>query len=255
MKMLKVCAGVCVVGMALSFADAARAQGWGDIKGQIVFAGEIPAKKDLKPNKDQAHCLSKGSLWDDTVLIDEKTRGLANVMIWLAPVSGTTMPIHPDLKAVPKEKVVIDQPCCLFIPRITMMREGQVLEIKNSAPVLHNAKIMGSVTGNGTINVTISPGQSITKQPRAEKRPMYLGCDIHQWMGGRIGVFNHPYFAVSQEDGTFEIKKAPTGKYKIFIQHEKFGWVHQGKATTGQEIEIKPGAVLDLGKLQAKDEQ
>jgi hypothetical protein len=158
------------------------------------------------------------------------------------------------LAAVPKEKVVIDQPHCQFVPRITMMREGQELEVKNSASVLHNARITGSPTGNGTINLTVSPGNSVVKQPKAEKRPMLLGCDIHNWMGGRICVFNHPYFALSKEDGTFEIKKAPAGTYKIFIQHEKASWLQKGQNGSGQEIEIKPDGVLDLGKFVMKGE-
>lgn len=241
--------------LVLACVQTARADEWGGIKGQVVYAGAVPAPKAIKADKDQSHCLSKGTLYDDELVVDDKTKGVKNVMVWLAPIqSGSKFPVHPDLVAVPKETVVIDQPCCKFEPRITLMREGQTLEIKNSAPVLHNAKLVGSAAVNGTINLTIPPGKSISKQPLAEKRPMTIACDIHKWMGGRVAVFNHPYFALTKDDGTFEIKNAPAGKFKLFLLHEKLNWVHKGKKAAGEEIEIKAGGTVDLGRYEAKDE-
>jgi hypothetical protein len=253
MKAVLIDAAVFTAALVAMSTGVARADGWGDVKGQVILQGAVPAKKEIKPDKDQFHCLSRGPLIDDDVIVDPATRGLKNVMIWLAPVqSGGKMPIHSTRISVPKEKVTIDQPCCKFVPRITMMREGQELEVRNSAPVLHNCRIAGSPTANSTINLSIPPGASVTKTLRAERRPITLVCDIHKWMGGRIGVFSHPYFALTRDDGSFEIKNAPAGKFKIFIQHEKFGWVHMGKAAAGQEIEIRSGSGLDLGKIEVK---
>lgn len=255
MKILKF--GIVLIGLATFVAatETAVAQSWGDIKGQVIWAGgAAPARPPVKVDKDQAHCLAKGALTSDELIVDPKTLGVQNVMVWLMPMTGK-MPIHPALAAVPKEKVVIDQPCCLFVPRITMMREGQILEVKNPAPVLHNARISGNDQINGTVNLAIPPGQSIDKTLKAEKKPMLLGCDVHGWMGGRIGVFNHPYFTLSQADGTFEIKNAPAGKYVIFLQHEKIGWLHKmnrPKLSDGEEITIPAGSVLDMGKIQMK---
>ena len=109
----------------------------------------------------------------------------------------------------------------------------------------------GSATVNGTFNLAIPAGQNIQKKPRAEKRPMLLACDVHGWMGGRIGVFDHPYFALTKDDGTFEIKNAPAGSFKIFVMQEKVGWLHKmtgEKLSDGQLITIKAGA-NDLGKI------
>jgi hypothetical protein len=235
--------------------DTAVAQNWGTVKGKVVWAGgPAPAPVIINPNKDQAHCGKNGPINSDELVVDKKTLGVQNVMVWLAPVQGK-LPIHPALKAVPKEKVVIDQPCCMFVPRITMMRDGQILEVKNPSPVLHNARISGSTQVNGTINLSIPPGQSIEKSPKAEKKPMLLGCDVHGWMGGRIGVFDHPYFALTKADGTFEIKNAPAGKVRIFVQQEKIGWLHKqtgAKLSDGEDITIPAGGTLDMGKIDAK---
>jgi len=243
---------------ALLSGPAAHAQGWGTLKGQVVWAGPaVPTPPVLKVDKDQAHCLGMGDLHDDSLLVDAKTKGVKNVMVWLAPMTaGAKLPINPALQPVPKQQVVIDQPRCQFEPRITMMREGQVLVVKNPSPVLHNAKIIGKSEINGTINLAIPAGQQLArdgdKALKAEPKPLLLGCDVHGWMAGRIGVFNHPYFALTKEDGTFEIKDAPAGQFKLYLQHEKTGWAHKGGTSAGQVITIKTGT-NDLGKFPMKE--
>jgi len=253
--------GILLGGLTFcALTNKALADGWGNIKGQIVWSKkDVPADKDLMPNKDQQHCLSKGPLLSDELVIDKATSGVANVMIWLAPMQkGAKIPINPGLAAVPKDTVIIDQPCCKFEPRITMMREGQTLIVKNSAPVPHNSRISGNPGINGTKNPNIPPGAQVefsgATKLKAEPRPLLLGCDIHGWMAGRIAIFDHPYFALSKKDGTFEIKDAPAGTYKIYIQHEKAGWVHKGNTSAGQEIVIPAGGTLDLGKYDLKIE-
>ncbi|HEV3144974.1 MAG TPA: hypothetical protein VGZ47_13875 [Gemmataceae bacterium] len=251
--------GLAIVALSvLGFANASFADGWGNIKGQVVWGSKtVPAAEKVNVNKDEQHCLSKGPILNDILVIDKDTGGVANVAIWLVPVTkGDKMPIHPDLKAVPKDTKIIDQPCCMFVPRVTMMREGQTLIIKNPAPVPHNSRLSGKV--NGTKNPNLPPGGQIgfsgDTKLKAEERAMLLNCDIHGWMGGRVYVFDHPYFALTGKDGTFEIKNAPGGKYKIYIQHEAGGWVHKGKTSAGQVIDIPAGKTLDLGKYEMKIE-
>ena len=48
-------------------------------------------------------------------------------------------------------------------------------------------------------------------------------CDVHGWMNAYVGVLDHPYFAVTGEDGTFELKGLPPGTYTIEAWHEKLG--------------------------------
>jgi hypothetical protein len=48
-------------------------------------------------------------------------------------------------------------------------------------------------------------------------------CNIHSWMHAFIGVLDHPYFAVSHDDGTFEIKNLPPGTYTLAVWTETLG--------------------------------
>src|SRR5207247_2024810 len=122
----------------------------------------------------------------------------------------------------------IDQPCCLFEPRVTMIRAGQALEIHNSAAIGHNANLKG--TKNNPPNVLIPPGGKRVFAGDtalvAEERAIDLACNVHGWMGGKIYVFDHPYFAMTDETGQFEIKDAPVGKFRLIMQHEESGWLH-----------------------------
>lgn len=232
---------------------------WANVKVQVVWAGPGTKPRKLDVNKDQAACLAKGDLHSDELIIDPKTMGVKNVMVWLAPEPKSKLAIHPDLTAVPKDEVVIDQPMCMFEPRITMMREGQTLVIKNSANILHNAKVIGDPKINSTFSLAIPAGQSIKKMLKAEKKPMLLACDVHGWMAGRLGVFDHPYYGLTKADGTLEIKNAPVGKCRLFVQHEVVGWLHKkpavGKLSDGEPIEITAGGkILDVIKMKPPEE-
>ena len=48
-------------------------------------------------------------------------------------------------------------------------------------------------------------------------------CNIHPWMRGYIAVFKHPYFAVTDKTGSFELKDLPAGSYTITAWQEKLG--------------------------------
>ena len=38
-----------------------------------------------------------------------------------------------------------------------------------------------------------------------------------------MGVLDHPYFAVTGKDGSFELKNVPPGTYTVAAWHEKLG--------------------------------
>src|SRR5262249_43396804 len=154
------------------------------------------------PRANIPPCVKGGVLPSDELLIDNETKGVANVMVWIAALEDSDfrqktphyIPIHPNLKAAPKEPVVIDQPCCLFEPRIVMLREGQTLEVRNSAAFAHSFAFMGDAERNGSKNSTIPAGGKVTYIFKAQKKPLTCNCALHNWMEGRIVDLSHPYF-------------------------------------------------------------
>jgi len=240
---------------AMSVASAAAAD-WATIKGQVVFPKDkpVPKREPLNVTQDKEHCLSKGDILDESVIVNPKNYGIKNVVVWLRPddknpkAKFAPEQIHPDDAKRKPAEVSIDQPCCMFVERITIVRPGDTLVVKNSAPVAHN--FFWSSTNNGEYNVTIPKLEKWTMPEKivAESPPIQYKCTIHPWMTGYVRVFDHPYYAVTDEDGNFEIKNAPTGKFRLVLWHEN-GFKGGAQGRFGEEIEIK-GLVLDLKTIE-----
>lgn len=234
--------------VALVSVSAASADDkWATLKGQVLFPSDapIPKREALNVTQDKDHCLSKGELLDQSTMINPKNRGIKNVVVYLRPdnitdpkAKFTAEQINPeDAKRKPAE-VVITQPCCMFEERITIARPGDTIVVKNPAPVPHN--FFWSSTENGEFNVTI-PKMDQWKMPAAivaEGPPIQYKCTIHGWMSGYVRVFEHPYFAVTDENGKFEIKNAPVGKFRIVYWHENTGFKGGVKGRFGEAIAI-----------------
>jgi plastocyanin len=230
---------------------SARAQAWGEVKGQVIWGpAGLPKNEEAKVNQDKAQCLAKGPIYVNDYVVNPKNKGVRWVMVYLvdAKKASDPLPIHPALKDPPKAPVVIDQPCCEFEPRMVGVREGQKVEIKNPATITHNFKIDGGLKGPN-INPLMPPKTSVTiDEVKARPTPVLYSCSIHPWMKGTLFSFNHPYFAVTDEDGKFTIPMAPAGKYRIVLYQEGVGNILYNEATRekGPVIEIKAGAPTEL---------
>ncbi len=230
-------------------------QEWGTIKGQVVWApAKLPESDKLAAPPGTPACVNvkAGNIVLEPYVVDPKTKGVRWVIVWLLHASGDRtkpIPIHPSLQAVPKAKLVLDQPCCTFEPRVIGMREGQTLIARNSAAFAHNTNIAAA-----NFNVLLAPGGEKAVPPlNATAVPTPVACNIHPWMTGWIGVFKHPYFAVTDKDGNFEIKDAPAGAYHIVAWQEKVGYVTTG-GKKGQPIDVKPSDTTEVKfKLTPKD--
>jgi hypothetical protein len=242
--------------MLLLAALNVRAEGWGTLKGQVVWDGDVPQPVTLTVNKDEAHCLSKGPILKEENVVNPRNKGVRWTVVYLMSEEGFNkdVPIHPSLKDIKKPVVEIDQPCCKFEPHILALREGQTLVVKNSAPVAHNVNITGGVKGPNQNQIVPPGGQLRVEEIAARPLPINVACNIHGWMGGKVFVLKNPYFAVTDEDGKFEIKNAPAGNYRVVAWQEGMGWVlgDTKPNKNGKKITIKADGVTDLGKIPVK---
>ncbi len=242
-------AAVALAGLMATSADAAE---WVTIKGQVVFPKDkpIPKREALNVTQDKDHCLSKGNILDESVIVNPKNNGVKNVVVWLRPddknprAKFEAEQIHPDDAKRKPVEVSIDQPCCMFVERVTIARPGDTLIVKNSAPVAHN--FFWSSGSNGEYNVTVPKMEKWTMPEKivAESPPIQYKCTIHGWMTGYVRVFEHPYYAVTDANGNFEIKNAPAGNFRLVMWHEN-GFKGGAPGRFGEEVELK-GPVTDL---------
>jgi hypothetical protein len=252
-------AALALITLLLAGATAS-AQGWGTVKGQVVYDGDkLPDNPEVKIDKDVQFCTSKGKIHRNEWVVDKKSKGVKWVLVWLTDVKNATnkstawtAPIHPKLKEVPKT-FEIDQPICTFIPRLVAMREGSLLVVKNSATIPHNTFFKGGALGPDTNQLIPAGKQLEVKEVKARPIPCEFACTIHTWMKGWLGVFKHPYYAVTNEKGEFEIKDAPAGKFRLMVWHEGAGFLQKDKDNRGMVITIKDKEATDVKAIKIKE--
>jgi hypothetical protein len=120
----------------------------------------------------------------------------------------------------------MDQHGCWFRPRVIGVQTGQILRVTNTDPVTHNIHPLPH--DNREWNRSQGAGTDALERKFARPEVMIpVKCNIHSWMHAFIGVVAHPYFAVSGDDGSFEIRNVPPGDYLVEAWHEKLGTIEQ----------------------------
>ena len=192
----------------------------GDIHGKITFDGKAPKMKSLRMDADPV-CVANNEVAPrkEWLILDENN-GLKNVLVFVkeSPSGGS---LEGDLNLVEKH-AVIDQNGCVYVPHVLGVMVGQKLDILNSDGTLHNIHALPKVNKEFNKAMPRSKKQMTVQFDKSEK-PFKVKCDVHPWMGAFIGVFDHPYFAVTGDDGSYVISGLETGDYIIEAWHEKLG--------------------------------
>ncbi len=253
MKMIPKNSTLIVMLIVLSFQiSPATAEDWGNLKGKFVLSGTAPAPAAINVTKDQEVC-GQHNLTNESLVVG-KDGGIANVVIYLSVGRGKKAPkAHESYTA--NTDVTLDNYNCRFDPHVTTMVTSQTLNIGNKDSVGHNTKV--DCVKNSPIN-PIVPGNSDISQkfPKPESRPVPVSCSIHPWMKGYLLIQDHPYAAVSADDGTFSIENLPTGKWEFQVWHEVPNYLTEvsinGKTEKWKKgkvkFEVKPGD-NDLGTI------
>ena len=160
-------------------------------------------------------------------MVDPKTKGVAYGFAYLVKPKGANPEAVKALLAK-QPKVELDQKNCEFLPYVLAIHQDQTLVIKSSDPVNHNVRYAAFT--NAAFNQILAPKGELEVKLVAERRPIVVACDIHSWMKAYLMVFDHPFFAVTGEDGSFEIKGVPAGEQNLVVWQEKVGYVNPEKA-------------------------
>jgi hypothetical protein len=115
----------------------------------------------------------------------------------------------------------LDQVGCQYVPHVLGVQVGQPLTIRNSDGLLHN--IHPSPTVNKEFNVGQPRNMDTTRTFDQVEMGIPVSCEVHGWMSAYINVLDHPFFAVTGDDGSFTIKGLPPGDYTLEAWHEQYG--------------------------------
>ena len=247
-----------------------EAEDVGVLSGKVTFEGKPPVRKDLtdimRIHADANCCL--GGDTKDPLWIVDADGGIANVVVWLKPPDGKFFR-SPVFTPDDVKKVVMDQPNCAFEPHVTAFqptfydrvsnrqrKTGQIFEVRNSAPINHNVGWYGNRLFNSGASWIVPPKGSAVinavpcKPDVAGKEDLLsISCDIHKWMSAKVAVFDHPYFAVTNTKGEFEIKRIPANtNLTLAVWHESMDPTSLKGART-QPLLLKPGNNIKEIKL------
>ena len=191
----------------------------GDVSGTITFEGSAPKMKPLRMDADPV-CVANNEVkprkeW----LILGKDNGVKNMLVYVKESKSGSLSKNYD---APKDAAVIDQKGCVYVPHVLGIMTGQQLDILNSDGTLHNIHALPKVNKEFNKAMPRSKKLMSVKFDKSED-PFKIKCDVHPWMGAYLGVFDHPYFAVTDDSGSYTISGLPAGKYVIEAWHEKLG--------------------------------
>lgn len=242
--------------LVLLGANIASAQ-WGSLKGQFLLDGKAPEAAAINADKDTPTC-GKCALKQETLVVNPANNGIRDIVITLSPAKGKEkdVKVHPDYEKDAAANVTIANQCCRFEPHIVLLRTSQTLQITNPDPVAHNSNV--TTSKNAAINPSIPAGGKYdAKFAKEENLPCKISCNIHSWMSGQIVIKDHPYMAVTDQNGNFEIKNLPVGEWQFRAWQESAGYIAKvkvGAKETSKKGEfdaaIKDGAATDLGVIK-----
>jgi plastocyanin len=189
------------------------------LTGVVTFAGTAPKPSpiDMSPDPNCAKAHPTPATTEDIVV--GAHGDLANVVVYISDGLGdhTYQP--------PQQAAVLEQKGCQYKPHVLALQANQNLEVVNSDETTHN--IHPSPNINREWNMTQPHGVALEKSFAREEVAIPVKCNIHPWMRGYIAVFKHPYFAVTGQNGTFDLKDLPPGTYTVTAWQEKLGTLNQ----------------------------
>jgi hypothetical protein len=191
----------------------------GTIRGTVKWSGPEPKGLTFPVTKDPAICDPGNTKKVDLErLVLGPDDGVANTVVFLKNIhSGKAMDVSQN-------KPLLNQKQCRYEPHITLVPRNSDLQMKSSDATLHTIHMEGAAT----YNLPFPFVNQVTSRPMNNAGEVSLKCNGgHVWMNAEVFVIEHPYYAVTDTSGRFELTGVPPGEYEIEAWHE--GWNIAGR--------------------------
>lgn len=201
----------------------------GGIKGTIRLDGTLPTDA-VAPATAEKVCQTKGA-----PTAGSSKGGLGDAIVWIADAKTG--------KALPSEKrFEVSADNCVLDPRVQAMSVGSTVNVFNDDKALHKLVFIDATSGDTLQRMPFfNEGQVVASEVLAKaSRIVEVRCAQHPWMRAFLAVFDHPYFAVTENDGTFKIDSLPPGKYTVNVWHEGL------KKPVTQTVDVTAGGSASL---------
>ncbi|MBI3862445.1 MAG: hypothetical protein HY290_11170 [Planctomycetia bacterium] len=193
------------------------------IEGQVLFDGAPPAQRTIQPRRGPP-------IADESLIVDQETKGIANVAIYLAKV-----PAGVPVPRAPKGWRPIEITERGFVPRVSVVRTGLPMIVTNNDSEAANVHTMP--VRNQPFNQVVPLGGAVVlNHTKPENVPIPVQSDFQNWMKAYEVILDHPWAAVTDASGKFTIKGLPPGAYEFRVWHELTGFLDRKL-----NVEVKAG--------------
>lgn len=107
-----------------------------------------------------------------------------------------------------------------FVPRVVAVTVGSEVDFPNDDPIYHNVFSLSRVK---TFDLGRYPQGKSRRQRFDKPGVVKVFCQIHSHMSATVMVFDHPWFVIPAEQGTFELSGVPPGMHQVTAWHERLG--------------------------------
>ncbi len=190
----------------------------GRIAGRIEAGNDAPIDSIVRPGSDHDVC---GTAFVDST-IRRTDGGVADAVVWLTDArSGKPLPLA--------RRFELEHRRCRLLPRVQAVIAGGTLNLLSNDRAQHQSRFIRSA-GAATVAVVgqyddgqVVPLEEVLAYPgRIEVR-----CDRHPWTRAWLLAFDHPYYAITDRNGTFAMDSIPIGRYRLMSWHERLGVVER----------------------------
>jgi hypothetical protein len=192
----------------------------GTIRGTVKWSGPLPKMAPAALNKDPDICDPDGRKTRDMErLLVNSSGGVANTIVFLKNVT------RGKALSLPEARQSLNQKTCRYEPHILLVPMNGTMHLKSSDHVLHTVHMSGAADYNLPFPFV---DQEVSRTMNRDGL-VDLRCNAgHVWMNAEVMVVKHPYYAVTDENGNFELTDVPAGNYEIEAWHE--GWKVVGQS-------------------------
>ncbi len=249
MKIVSILFSIITLAFSFSASDGhevVEVENGAAIEGVVTFKGNVPGEEIIATDKDTGFCGKRKTI-NKYIISDNKVK---NVVVWIEGIERG--------KAISKKDVEILLKNCQAGPLVNIGFVGGKYIIKNEDDILHTIQLkLGleyqkkvserPLLSGATIYNLAFPKRGVEIKKPIKKYHKYtadtgfvqITSNAHNWIRGYIFIFDHPYAAVTGENGSFTIDDLPAGEYLMKIWHEGFG-------ITEKRVKLSPGESKEI---------
>ncbi len=226
--------------------ETPKASGWGHVSGQVILDAELddPRLKEYFEDLPLARPLTLPvplgaepelvhKIPNRRLIVDAKTKGVKNAFVFLANRPERVHPSYVKETPVPVKLTFAERQ---FRPRVFSLQVGQPLEMISDEMGGEATNFRGFFSRNENFNILVpadgKPRKWTPAKPEPGRIPSRLDSSIFTTGAAYCLIKDHPYVALTDREGRFELKHLPAGTRELVIWHEATGWVAKSLMVT-----------------------